>query len=99
MTIRRSCCCPDFDVGCTQHRTTPSGEDPSEPDENEPHQSGQEGHKRGTLPASPMPETHGITGRTNIRHAQARDAMAPVTLKIDEGLDAAGDRLSGAEDA
>ncbi len=48
------------------------GEEPSESAENEVHQDRQEGHERGTLLASPPPETCGIKGRMNVRHPQVR---------------------------
>ena len=44
---------------------------PPETCENKANQSRKQGHECRTLPASPMPETRGITGRMSIRHAHA----------------------------
>ena len=56
------------------------GEDPSEPVENKANQSRKQGHERGTLSVSPMPETSGITARMNLRHAQANVSSSPMSL-------------------
>ena len=61
------------------------GEEPSEPDENYAYQSGKECHERGTLPTSPLPETHGITGRMNIRHPHGW-GMSPLVQSHAEGV-------------
>ena len=42
-------------------------EDPSESVENKANQSRKQGHERRRLTASPMPKTHGITARMNLR--------------------------------
>ena len=57
------------------------GEEPSESAENEAHQDGQEGHERGTLLASLPPETCGIKGRMNIRHAHRRPMSELIVMR------------------
>ena len=48
------------------------GEYPSEPVDNKANQSRKQGHERRRLPASAIPETRGITARTNLRHARGQ---------------------------